>query len=129
MKALEQFQPASPMAGQPNRFSTTEKAAEMDQPLRQPQESPLKGVRSNIVQSIRAFQVHDLQAAAAQLGQHFLYANLAQAQRACERLALGVPASELPRRPPPPPKPRAEPGLGAEPGAAAPARMPAAGDQ
>ena len=80
MKALEQFQPASPMAGQPNRFSTTEKAAEMDQPLRQPQESPLKGVRSNIVQSIRAFQVHDLQAAAAQLGQHFLYANLAQAQ-------------------------------------------------
>ena len=53
----------------------------------------------------------------------------AQAQRACERQALGVPSSELPRRPPPPPKPKAEPGLGTEPGAAAPARMPAAGDQ
>ena len=53
----------------------------------------------------------------------------AQAQRACERQALGVPSSELPRRPPPPPKPKAEPGLGTEPSAAAPARMPAAGDQ
>ena len=62
------------------RFLTSEKAAEMDQPLRQPTESPLKGVRTNIVQSIRAFRVHDLQEAASALGQHFLYANLANAQ-------------------------------------------------
>jgi RNAse (barnase) inhibitor barstar len=82
MKAREQFQPAAPMTGQqPGRFLITdEKAAEMDQPLRQPQDALLKGVRSNIVQSIRAFQVHELQAVAAQLGQHFLYANLASAQ-------------------------------------------------
>jgi RNAse (barnase) inhibitor barstar len=63
-------------------FLTTEKDAEMDTPLRQPQnhETTLKGVRSNIVQSIRAFRVQDLQEAASALGQHFLYANLAPAQ-------------------------------------------------
>ena len=41
---------------------------------------PLRTVKSNIVQSIRAFRVADLQTAAAQLGYHFLYANLANAQ-------------------------------------------------
>jgi len=41
---------------------------------------PLRGVRPNIVQSIRAFRVPDLQAAAQALGHHFLYANLANAQ-------------------------------------------------
>ena len=41
---------------------------------------PLRGVRPNIVQSIRAFRVPDLQAAAQSLGHHFLYANLASAQ-------------------------------------------------
>jgi RNAse (barnase) inhibitor barstar len=41
---------------------------------------PLRTVKTNIVQSIRAFRVADLQDAAAQLGQHFLYANLASAQ-------------------------------------------------
>ncbi len=41
---------------------------------------PLKGVRTNIVQSIRAYRVSDLQEAAQQLGHHFLYANLADAQ-------------------------------------------------
>jgi RNAse (barnase) inhibitor barstar len=41
---------------------------------------PLRGVRPNIVQSIRAFRVPDLQAAAQGLGHHFLYANLANAQ-------------------------------------------------
>ncbi len=41
---------------------------------------PLRQVRPNIVQSIRAHRVEDLQAAAEQLGHHFLYANLAQAQ-------------------------------------------------
>ncbi len=41
---------------------------------------PLRNVRTNIVQSIRAFRVSDLQEAAQQLGHHFLYANLATAQ-------------------------------------------------
>ncbi len=80
MKAFEQFQPVPAVAAGADRFLTPKKAAEMDQPLRQPQETPLKGVRTNIVQSIRAFRVHDLQDAASQLGQHFLYANLANAQ-------------------------------------------------
>ena len=52
----------------------------MDTPTRHDQETPLKGVRSNIVQSIRAYRVSDLQDAAQSLGQHFLYANLAEAQ-------------------------------------------------
>ena len=88
MKAMEQFQPAAPMASKPDQLPTTEKAAEMDQSQRLPQETPLKGVRSNIVQSIRAFHVHELQEAAAQLGQHFLYANLAQAQNKQELLEM-----------------------------------------
>jgi len=41
---------------------------------------PLRGIRPNIVQSIRAFRVQELQEAAQSLGQHFLYANLANAQ-------------------------------------------------
>ena len=41
---------------------------------------PLRGIRPNIVQSIRAFRVPDLQDAAKALGHHFLYANLANAQ-------------------------------------------------
>jgi RNAse (barnase) inhibitor barstar len=41
---------------------------------------PLRTVRTNIVQSIRAFRVQDLQEAAQGLGHHFLYANLANAQ-------------------------------------------------
>lgn len=40
----------------------------------------LRGVRPNIVQSIRAFRVPDLQEVALALGHHFLYANLANAQ-------------------------------------------------
>ena len=43
-------------------------------------ETILKGVRPNIVQSIRAFRVQDLQDAARAMGQHFLYANIANAQ-------------------------------------------------
>ncbi len=39
----------------------------------------LPQVRPNIVQSIRAFRPEDLQRAAQELGQHFLYASLAQA--------------------------------------------------
>ena len=62
-------------------FVTMERDAEMDAPLRrETSDTPLKGVRSNIVQSIRAFRVQDLQDAARALGQHFLYANLANAQ-------------------------------------------------
>lgn len=38
----------------------------------------LKTVRPNIVQSIRAFRVPQLEAAAEKLGQHFLYANLSE---------------------------------------------------
>ncbi|MEI7537096.1 MAG: barstar family protein [Comamonadaceae bacterium] len=41
---------------------------------------PLRGIRPNIVQSIRAFRVQELQDAAQALNQHFLYANLANAQ-------------------------------------------------
>ena len=48
-------------------------------PPRASLDTPLKGVRANIVQSIRAFRVQDLQDAAQNLGQHFLYANLANA--------------------------------------------------
>lgn len=44
------------------------------------QDTPLKGVRTNIVQSIRAHRVSDLQDAAQKLGHHFLYANLGDAQ-------------------------------------------------
>jgi len=43
-------------------------------------DTPLRNVRTNIVQSIRAFRVSDLQEAAQGLGHHFLYANLASAQ-------------------------------------------------
>ena len=53
-------------------MSTMEKPAEIN--------LSLKGVRPNIVQSIRAFRVNDLQQAADRAGQHFLYANLANAQ-------------------------------------------------
>ncbi|HYF19702.1 MAG TPA: barstar family protein, partial [Ramlibacter sp.] len=56
----------------------------METPLRANEtpdpEVTLKGVRPNIVQSIRAFRVQDLQDAARSLGHHFLYANLANAQ-------------------------------------------------
>ena len=51
----------------------------METPLRKEMETPLRNVRTNIVQSIRAFRVQD-QDAAQGLGHHFLYANLANAQ-------------------------------------------------
>ena len=51
-------------------------------------ETPLRGVRPNIVQSIRAFRVQDLQDAATQLNQHFLYANLGNAQNKQEILDM-----------------------------------------
>jgi RNAse (barnase) inhibitor barstar len=52
------------------------------------QEMPLRGVRNNIVQSIRAYHAHDLQEAAIALGQHFLYADLSSAQTKQEVLDL-----------------------------------------
>ena len=64
-----------------DEFLTTEKETEMEKPLRpEISDTPLKGVRGNIVQSIRAFRIQDLQDAARSLGHHFLYANLANAQ-------------------------------------------------
>jgi RNAse (barnase) inhibitor barstar len=62
-------------------LTSMESDAEMEPSLRPDiSETPLKGVRSNIVQSIRAFRVQMLQDTARSLGQHFLYANLANAQ-------------------------------------------------
>ena len=50
-------------------------------PLRHDQENTLlRGVRPNIVQSIRAYRIQDLQTAALAMGNHCLYANLAHAQ-------------------------------------------------
>ncbi len=49
-------------------------------PQRDEPDLPLRGVRPNIVQSIRAFRVPELQDAARSLRQHFLYANVANAQ-------------------------------------------------
>lgn len=65
-----------------DEFVNMERATEMDTPIRNTEaaEITLKGVRANIVQSIRAFRVQDLQDAARALGHHFLYANLATAQ-------------------------------------------------
>ena len=51
------------------RESLRERATEMETPLRQEQDTLLRGVRPNIVQSIRAFRVHDLQETARVLGQ------------------------------------------------------------
>jgi len=62
------------------RGTLKERATEMETPLRKDQETLVRGVRANIVQSIRAFRVQDLQDAARAMGQHFLYANLAHAQ-------------------------------------------------
>jgi len=48
----------------------------------------LQSVRPNIVQSIRAFRPSDLQQAAQELGQHFLYTNLGTAQSKEEVLEI-----------------------------------------
>lgn len=40
----------------------------------------LQTIRPNLVQAIRAYRVDDLMQAAADSGQHFLYANLSEAQ-------------------------------------------------
>lgn len=57
----------------------------------------LKTVPPNAVQSIRAFRVADLQAEAARLGQHFLYAYCADATTKQQVLALIAEAFHFPR--------------------------------
>jgi RNAse (barnase) inhibitor barstar len=59
--------------------------------------SLFKTVPSNVVQSIRAFRVADLQAEAAQLGQHFLYAHCAHATTKQQVLAAIAESFQFPR--------------------------------
>jgi RNAse (barnase) inhibitor barstar len=59
--------------------------------------SLFKTVRSNIVQSIRAFRVPDLADEADRLGQHFLYANCAPAQTKGEVLETIATSFLLPK--------------------------------
>ena len=73
-----------------------ERITEMDQPLRKPADTPLRNVRTNIVQSIRAHRIQDLQAAADTLGAHFLYANLAHAQTKADIFELLATQFHLP---------------------------------
>jgi len=63
-----------------HRPSTTLRHAASEPAQNPGGDTPLRNVRANIVQSIRAFRVHELQTAAQSLGHHFLYANLANAQ-------------------------------------------------
>jgi RNAse (barnase) inhibitor barstar len=56
-----------------------------------------KAVRSNIVQSIRAFRVPDLAAEAERLGQHFLYAGCCAAQTKAEVLETIATSFLLPK--------------------------------
>lgn len=51
-------------------------------------DTPLRNIRNNIVQSIRAFTVKELEDAAQALGHHFLYANLATASNKQDVLDL-----------------------------------------
>jgi RNAse (barnase) inhibitor barstar len=69
------------------RLRTTDETRSDDEPnpttlasLNEESMSLFKTVRSNIVQSIRAFRVQDLADEANKLGQHFLYAYCGQAQ-------------------------------------------------
>lgn len=73
-----------------NFLNFTERATEM--------ELPLRTVRANIVQSIRAYRPHDLQEAAAQLGHHFFYVNLAHAQSRQDALDTMVESFLLPQQ-------------------------------
>jgi len=59
--------------------------------------SLLKTVPSNVVQSIRAFRVADLQGEAARLGQHFLYAYCADATTKQQVLSCIANAFHFPR--------------------------------
>lgn len=59
--------------------------------------SLFKTVPPNVVQSIRAFRVTDLQAEAARLGQHFLYAHCAHATTKQQVLAAIADAFHFPK--------------------------------
>jgi RNAse (barnase) inhibitor barstar len=59
--------------------------------------SLLKTVPPNVVQSIRAFRVTDLQEEAARLGQHFLYAYCAEATTKQQVMACIASAFHFPR--------------------------------
>lgn len=82
MKMHEQFQPV--------QLSAEDAATALAERERGPAASNelLRGVRSNIVQSIRAFHADELQQAAVGLGQHFLYASLVDAQTKQEVLEI-----------------------------------------
>jgi RNAse (barnase) inhibitor barstar len=73
-------QPGDSLFATPVDSLVKERTTEMETPLRKNPDLPLRNVRQNIVQSIRAYRVQDLQDAARVLGNHFLYANLAHAQ-------------------------------------------------
>lgn len=70
------------------QLRSIERTPEMDTSFCPEPQNLLRGVRSNIVQSIRAFRITDLQQAAQATGQHFLYANLAHAQTKQDALDL-----------------------------------------
>lgn len=70
------------------QLRSIERTPEMDTLFCPEPQNLLRGVRSNIVQSIRAFRISDLQQAAQATGQHFLYANLAHAQTKQDALDL-----------------------------------------
>jgi RNAse (barnase) inhibitor barstar len=59
--------------------------------------SLFKTVPANVVQSIRAFRVPDLQGEAARLGQHFLYAYCAEATTKQQVLGVIAQAFHFPR--------------------------------
>ncbi|MGI4847094.1 MAG: barstar family protein, partial [Janthinobacterium lividum] len=56
-----------------------------------------ESVPTNVVQSIRAFRVVDLQAEAARLGQHFLYAHCEEGQTKQQVLGIIAEAFHFPR--------------------------------
>ena len=58
----------------------------------------LRAVRTNIVQSIRAFRTEDLMEAAGELGQHFIYANCAHAITKSEVLEAIANGLHFPRQ-------------------------------
>jgi RNAse (barnase) inhibitor barstar len=58
----------------------------------------LRAVRTNIVQSIRAFRTDDLMEAASELGQHFIYANCSNATTKSEVLEVIANAFHFPRQ-------------------------------
>ncbi len=57
----------------------------------------LRAVPGNVVQSIRAFRVSDLQSEASRLGHHFLYANASQALTRQQVLAAIAESFHIPK--------------------------------